>query len=58
MGVRRREEMKGGEGESDLKRGHVRVLNACDRLYLCALDRIHVVCVCVKCGLMCSNKRK
>jgi hypothetical protein len=37
MGGRRREEMKGGEGESDLKRGHVRVLNTCDRSHSCSV---------------------
>jgi hypothetical protein len=44
--VRRRAGMRGRKEKDDLKRGHVRDLNACDRSYQSAFDRMRVgMCV-------------
>jgi hypothetical protein len=40
-----------GRRKSDLKEGHVRAKNECDRTYVSVCDRIHAVCVCVKWAL-------
>jgi hypothetical protein len=45
---------EGEEGKNDLKEGHVRAKNACDRTYISAFDRILAKGVCVKWAL-CSN---
>jgi hypothetical protein len=44
-------EKRGGRRENDLKEGHVRAKNACDRSYVSAFDRIRAKGVCVKWAL-------
>jgi hypothetical protein len=43
--------MRRGRRKSDLKAGHVRAKNSCDRMYVNAFVLIHAECVCVKWAL-------
>jgi hypothetical protein len=52
--VRRWGRNEKGRRKSDLKAGHVRAKNGCDRMYINAFDRIRAECVYVK-GALCSN---
>jgi hypothetical protein len=52
--IRRRVKVRRGGEKSDLKAGHVRAKNKCNRMYISAFDRIRAACMCVKWAL-CSN---